>query len=244
MIAVNGEFSLGANVAFKKGRRSGGIAAFVLAILLGCVVLARPGSAQAQGEASAPASADNPHLLFTPIRPSTPADRQRGAHILAALKDKLKQYTDYKAAEADGYKGYYLNVPMPVYHFASSWRGFKETMRFDPGEPTALLYEKTPAGFKLIGAMYYAPTRLSDDQLDARIPLSLVRWHRQVNICLPSSGDEAGDKRFGAAGSITTQAQCQAAGGSWHPSRHGWMAEVYPFAATPQGIWAYRPEAN
>lgn len=243
MIAESKRVSVGANVAFKKDRRSGEIAALAFAMMLGCAVLASSGSAQ--GEASAPAPAGNPHLVFTPLRPKTAADQQRGAQIVAALKAKLRQYPDYKAAEADGYKGYYLNVAMPVYHFASSWRGFKETMRFAPGEPTALLYKKTPAGFKLIGAMYYAPARLSDDQLNARIPLSLVRWHREVNVCLPSSGEEAGeDKRFGSEGSIVTQAQCQAAGGSWYPSRHGWMAEVYPFASTPERIWAYRSEAN
>jgi|GEM_PF-2928467 hypothetical protein len=231
--------------ANKKRRLAAGSPALVALTLIvgGAMLHLAPGWAQAQAAASAPAT--NPHLLFTPVRPATPADRQRGAQIVTALAAKLKQYPDYKAAQADGYKGYYLNVAMPIYHFASSWRGFKETMRFDPSEPTALLYEKRPAGFKLIGAMYYAPARLGDDQLNARIPLSLVRWHRQINVCLPSSGEEASDdKRFGSAGSIVTEAQCKAAGGSWYPSRHGWMAEVYPFASTPERIWAYRPEAN
>jgi hypothetical protein len=184
----------------------------------------------------------NPHIRFTQLRPANLQDQQRGQQILAALKPVMEKYADYRAAQNAGYKGYYLDVPMPMYHFASSWQGFKETMRFDPAAPTALLYRKDAGRFELIGVMYYAPGYFSEDQLNARVPLSLVRWHRQINICLPPGGAEAGsDKRFGSEGSITTENACVAAGGKWNPTLHGWMVEVYPSARTPARVWGYRP---
>ena len=122
-----------------------------------------------------------------------------------------------------------------MYHFASKWRAFKELMRFDPAQPTALLYKKTNGEYELIGVMYYAPGRYSEDYLDQRVPLCLARWHRQVNVCLPPGGTEAGkDPRFDADGTIATEAECSKAGGNWNPEIHGWMVEVYPFENDPR----------
>src|SRR2546428_6933916 len=45
--------------------------------------------------------------------------------------------------------------------------------------------------FELVGAMYTAPARTSDDDLDRRIPLSVARWHEHVNWCLPPHGARA-----------------------------------------------------
>ena len=38
-------------------------------------------------------------------------------------------------------------------------RRFLAKVRFDPAEPTALLYKKTGDGYELEGAMYTAPQR-------------------------------------------------------------------------------------
>lgn len=229
-----------------KPRSIAGKSAALAIALLATALIAAAAHAQKPAQAiSAKASAraaDNPHILFTQKRPPNAQDEARGREILATLRNALAKYQDYKAAEAAGYKGYYLNVAMPVYHFASSWRAFKELLRFDPAQPTALLYRKTGDKLKLIGVMYYAPEHYSADDLNARIPLSLVRWHREINVCLPPDGAEASkDPRFGSDGAITTRAACVAAGGTFRSSLHGWMAEVYPFAKTPAKIWAYRP---
>jgi hypothetical protein len=37
------------------------------------------------------------------------------------------------------------------------------------------------------------------------------------------------DPRFGFAGTISTAADCEAAGGNFHPQIFGWMVHVYPF---------------
>lgn len=215
----------------------------VVAIICGAVLMLTSITAVAATASRATEPANNPHILFTHKRPPNPRDEARGQRILAVLRAALAKYQDYHAAESAGYKGYYLNVSMPVYHFASKWRAFKELLRFDPAEPTALLYRKTGDAMKLIGAMYYAPGRYSEDDLNERIPLSLVRWHREINVCLPGSGSEAGnDPRFGSDGTIATRAACEAAGGTFRATLHGWMAEVYPFADTPAKIWDYRPD--
>lgn len=194
------------------------------------------------GAASWPVPAD-PHIRFTAPRAPTAQCLQRGEELIGTLRKEMAKYKDAKAAEAAGYGGYYTDLNMPMYHFASKWRAFKELIRFDPAQPTALLYKKTKGNYELIGVMYYAPGRYSEDLLDQRVPLCLARWHRQVNVCLPPSGKEAGkDPRFDADGTIATESECAKAGGKWNPEIHGWMIEVYPFESEPRKIWAYRPD--
>jgi hypothetical protein len=183
------------------------------------------------------------HNKFTALRPKTAQCAERAANLLDTLRQVLAKYKDSKAAQAAGYAAYYADHDLPIYHFASKWRAFKELVRFDPAQPTALLYEKAAGHFELVGVMYYAPGRYSEDSLDQRVPLCVARWHRQVNVCLPPGGTEAQtDPRFSADGTIATQAECKAAGGSWNPEIHGWMVEVYPFEHDPKKIWAYRPD--
>jgi hypothetical protein len=195
------------------------------------------------GDSSRPAASPGDlHIRFTALRPPTPQCLQRAQQLLDTLRKDLEKYKDYKAAEAAGYSGYYTDSRLPMYHFASKWRAFKELVRFDAAQPTALLYKKTADGYQLIGVMYYAPGRYSEDQLDRRVPLCAARWHRQVNVCLPPGGaEDSSDPRFGSDGTIATQAECQQAGGSWNPEIHGWMVEAYPFESDPKKIWAYRP---
>jgi hypothetical protein len=193
--------------------------------------------------AAAPSSPADLHIKFAEPKPVTPQCQERARQIVDTLRKTLAKYRDYKAGEAAGYEPYYTNIAMPVYHFASKWRAFKELIRFDPAQPTALLYKKAGDGYQLIGAMYYAPGRYSEDELDQRLPLCVARWHRQINICQPPSGKDASDDpRFTSDGTIATEAECKKAGGHWKPSPHGWMAEVYPFEKDPKKIWAYRPD--
>ena len=59
---------------------------------------------------------------------------------------------------------------------------------FDPTKPTSLLYKKVNGEYQLEGAMYTAPKRFTEDQLNERIPLSIAHWHEHVNLCLPPKG--------------------------------------------------------
>lgn len=214
-----------------------------IALSLACwFVLALPTSLIGADATAPSATKTDPHLKFTALRPKTPDCVKRGQELLDTLRKSLEQYKDSKAAEKAGYAGFYTNTNLPMYHFASKWRAFKETMRFDPSQPTALLYKKAAGGYQLIGVMFYAPARFSEQQLDQRVPLCLARWHRQVNVCLPPSGaEDSSDPRFGSDGTIATEQQCKEAGGKWYPEVHGWMVEVYPFDKSPAEIWGYRP---
>lgn len=132
------------------------------------------------------------HMTMTEVRSATPADTTRGEVILAAMREKLAKYQDYKVAMTDGYEPYMEQIPQDVYHFSSRSATMAEYMGdFDLSRPGSLLYEKkTLGGYKLVGAMYDAPPGATPEQLDQLIPLGLTHWHAHTNICLPSGVTE------------------------------------------------------
>ena len=88
-------------------------------------------------------------------------------------------------------------------------------------------------GYKLVGVMYTAPYRASEEELNRRVPLSIARWHLHTNLCLPPAGGKADvlgtSAKFGLQGSIITAQACGEAGGTFLPHIFGWMVHVYPF---------------
>jgi hypothetical protein len=180
-------------------------------------------------------------MKMTAQRPATAQELQRAAEIVSTLRPVLEKYKDYHAALADGYRPFLENIPQPQYHFTNYWHGFEAAFRFNPAEPTSLLYKKTADGYQLLGAMYTAPKRMTEEQLNERIPLSVGRWHAHINICLPpASQRQAADwTTFGFAGSIATRNACEKAGGRFEPQIFGWMVHVYPFETTTDQIWRH-----
>jgi hypothetical protein len=179
------------------------------------------------------------HMKMTPKRPPMPDDEARAAEIVTTLRGRLEKYRDYRVALADGYRIFLPDIPQPQYHFTNYWHGFEAAWTFDPAKPTSLLYKKNTDGYQLLGAMYTAPRRMSEDQLNARVPLSVAQWHAHVNICLPPAGEKtiADRTKFGFAGSIATADACRSAGGRFEPQIFGWMVHVYPFGKVPSNIW-------
>ena len=171
------------------------------------------------------------HMHMTEMRPQTPADVQRANEIVKELRTGIEKYRDYHAALNDGYKIFLLNLPQPEYHFTKYSNGFMESFRFDPSQPTSLLYKKTADGFELVGAMYTMPKRATEDQLNERVPLSVAMWHLHSNLCMPPVRElqTADWSKFGLKGSIVTAEACDSAGGKFHPSVFGWMVHVYPY---------------
>jgi len=195
-------------------------------------------------DAMAHGSHHDAHLDRTPWRAPTAADSSRAREIISQLKESLVRYADYTAALADGYEPFLPNVRQRVYHFTSTRRAIASAFRFDPAEPTSLLYEKTPDGYRLVGAMYTAPKRASAKELDERVPLSIAQWHAHVNICVPRASEPQrwremanGKPKFGPAGAIATEAECDAARGRWFPQLFGWMVHVNPFESDSTKIW-------
>lgn len=184
----------------------------------------------------------NPHMFMTVLRPANGADQTRAAQILATLRPAIEKYKNYHVALADGFKIFLPNVPQQHYHF-TNWRyAVEAAFTFNPAHPTSLLYRKTPDGYQLEGAMFTAPKKFTEDQLNERVPLSVARWHKHVNFCLPPKGTppaQVDQKEFGLGGSISTEQACSAAGGRWFPEIFNWMVHVYPYESEPRKIWAH-----
>lgn len=182
------------------------------------------------------------HMHMTDLRPANAADQKRAAEIVATVRQSIAKYQDYQVALNDGFKIFGPNVKQKVYHFTNYRYAIKAQFEFDAEHPTSLLYRKTADGYELVGAMYTAPRRFTEAQLDERVPLSVARWHEHVNFCLPPRGSHIQDvnwKQFGLQGSIATEDACKAADGRWFPIVFGWMVHVYPFETDPAKVWAH-----
>ncbi len=184
--------------------------------------------------------AHSQHMFMTTMRTQTPEDVQRANEIAAQLRSGIEKYKDYHAALDDGFRIFLPNIPQPEYHFTSYHNGFLEAFTFDPARPTSLLYKKTATGYELVGAMYTMPKRASEDQLNARVPLSVAMWHLHTNLCMPPRDQlrNADYTKFGLHGSIVTQDACTEAGGRFHPIIFGWMVHIYPYEQGLDNIFA------
>ena len=182
-----------------------------------------------------------PHFRWTTLRASKANDQRRAEEIVTSLRKALEPYRDHHKAMADGYEPFLPKVTQAHYHFTSKWRGFTSAFQFNAAKPTSLLYKKTADGYELEGAMYTAPKRADETDLDKRVPLSVGRWHAHVDICLPPkrSAATADWTRFGPKGSIVSKAECDSVKGRWMPQLFGWMIHVYPFKDTPDQIWTH-----
>jgi len=183
-----------------------------------------------------------PHMRMTALRQPKPGDAARAHEVAEAARKASEKYTDYHAALADGYKIFHPEVPQKMYHFTNYGYAMEAAFRFNPEHPTSLLYEKHGDDYKLIGVMYTAPKRFSEDQLDERIPLSVAQWHEHVNFCAPPAEKRkemlAPHPQFGLRGSITTLEGCDAAGGTFRPVIFNWMVHVYPFEKDQANVWS------
>jgi hypothetical protein len=183
-----------------------------------------------------------PHMKMTALRPAKTGDAERAQQVADAARKALEKYKDYHAALNDGFKIFLPNIPQKMYHFTNYSYGFEAARTFNPEHPTSLLYEKHGNDYTLIGAMYTAPKRFTEDDLDGRIPLSVAQWHEHVNFCTAPAGRKGEyfipHPEFGLRGSIATQEACDAAGGTFHPVIFNWMVHVYPFEKDQASIWS------
>ena len=183
-----------------------------------------------------------PHMKMTVLRQAKPGDAVRAQQVAEEARKAAEKYVDYHTALAEGFKIFHPEVPQKMYHFTNYGYAMEAAFKFNPEHPTSLLYEKHGDDYKLIGAMYTAPKRFTEDQLDERVPLSVAQWHEHVNFCAPPADRRkemlAPHPEFGLRGSITTQEACDAAGGIFHPVIFNWMVHVYPFEKDPADAWS------
>ena len=107
---------------------------------------------------------------MTQMRSSKPGDEERADKIAAELRTSIAKYYDYHGALDDGYKIFLPNVKIPMKHFTNWNYAMEALFPFNPDHPTSLLYEQHGDSYKLIGAMYTAPKRFTEDDLDKRVP--------------------------------------------------------------------------
>jgi hypothetical protein len=215
------------------------------AVVLACVALGLAGIAAAawDGDPHGNMAHMAGHMHMTVLRAPQPGDQQKADALVAAAKAAMAPYQDYHKALADGYEIFLPDVPQAQYHFTKYEYAFEARLHFDPNKPTSLLYKKTAdGGYKLVGAMYTDRVDATEDELNNRIPLSVARWHQHVNFCKAPAGQKAAyfgpDAKFGLLGSITTQEDCEAAGGVFHAHIFGWMVHVYPYETDAKKIWS------
>jgi hypothetical protein len=239
----------------------------IVALTLFLVPVAPACRAQSQpadsGDDHAAAAADmampgpmngDPHMEMTPMWPLAPGDSQRAAAVVATIRRSLAKYRDVAVAAQDGFRPFLPRVQQQrVYHFTSWVNALRARGRFDAARPTSLLYRKDSTGaFILVGAMYTEAADTPPEELNRRIPLSIARWHRHVNWCLPPRGAEQrwrdstdGRPVFGPRSPIATQAACDAAGGRFVPRLFGWMVHVDAFAGDSlAAIWSDADHAH
>jgi hypothetical protein len=183
------------------------------------------------------------HMHLSSLRTAAAGDQQRADAVAASAKAAMAPYQDYKKALADGFEIFLPDVAQVQYHFTNYANGRAARSVFDPARPTSLLYKKTPDGqYALVGAMYTDRVDAPEAELDARIPLSIARWHQHINFCKAPAGRKSEyfgpQARFGLRGSITTREACEAAGGEFHPHLFGWMVHVYPYETDPKAVWS------
>lgn len=179
------------------------------------------------------------HVEYTALRPENDADKARAATLVTDLQHALAKYQDYHVAEADGFEPFDPKIKLPVVDFWKHSRDRKDAFSFS--DPISLAYQPTPeGGYKLVGAMYTEQKDASEDQLNQHVPLSVARWHRDVNLCLPARGADAKTidmTKFDSGGSIATKPACDAVGGRFIPLLSGWTVEVHPWEQNPKLVW-------
>jgi hypothetical protein len=174
------------------------------------------------------------HMCITPLRPRQPGDEEKVKATVAQVRAAIEKYKDYKKALADGYVIANPKVVQPQYHFTNDANVRLSGAMFDPTKPSALLYYQNPTQrYKLEGVMFTASPSATEDELNQRIPLSIVRWHEHTNFC-EAPADKVKEyfgrhPKFGMFGSIHTKEACRAEGGTFMPVVFTWMIHVFPY---------------
>jgi hypothetical protein len=183
-----------------------------------------------------------PHMKMTALRPPQPGDAEKAQKVAEIARGVMEKYKDYHTALSDNFVIFHPEVPQKQYHFTNYRYAFEAARVFNPEHPTSLLYDKNGDGYRLVGVMYTAPKRFTEDDLNQRIPLSIAQWHEHVNFCRAPEGRRlealASNPKFGLRGSIITKEECDAAGGEFLPIIFNWMVHLYPLEKTSEQMWS------
>ncbi len=137
-------------------------------------------------EHSAAAVAPKPYDPTQPIDLSgvdgvTPEQQAAAENLVALNVVRLPQWSDYKVAEAAGYRS--IGDGLTGYEHFIKWELINDDIALDPDQPESLVYQTQPDGSKtLVSAMYFLP----DDVALTEVPDiggALMQWHVHDNLC-------------------------------------------------------------
>ena len=173
-----------------------------------------------------------PHMNMTALRTPQPGDAEKAQKVVEAARGVMEKYKDYHVALNEQFQ----DLPSGSAAEAcitspTTATRCEAAFKFNPEHPTSLLYEKDGDGYRLVGLMYTAPKRFTEDDLNQRIPLSIAQWHEHVNFCRAPAGRRrealGPNPKFGLRGSITTQEECDATAENFFPSSStGWCISI------------------
>lgn len=144
-------------------------------------------AAGSHGEHGVPAAvATAPYDPTKPIDLSgvagvTPEQQARAENMVAITLARLPRYSDYKAAEADGY--HTINDGGTGHEHFINWSYINDDQTLNPDVPEALVYETGPGGSRtLVSAMFMLGTGTTlDDTPD--LGGALTQWHIHDDLC-------------------------------------------------------------
>ncbi|MGH7863713.1 MAG: hypothetical protein ACREQB_01890 [Candidatus Binataceae bacterium] len=124
---------------------------------------------------------------MTKLGPPMEGDRERARKIIAEVRERIMPFADYHNALEQGFTIYLPKLPQSEYHFFGM---VPPAVHFQAGRHplalTALMYAPAESsGYRLAGAMIRANADTPLPKLDQIAPMSIGRWHRHINVCLP-----------------------------------------------------------
>jgi hypothetical protein len=163
----------------------------------------------------------------------TPEQQAAAENLVAVTLVRLPQWTDYRTAEAAGFRS--IGDGATGFEHFIQWDWINDDTVLDPDHPESLVYRPQPDGSKrLVSAMYM----LQDDVKIEDVPDiggSLTQWHIHNNLCF-TSGDAPK-----VAGITNAKGECPAPLVTFMPAPmiHVWITphQCGPFAAL-EGVGA------
>lgn len=164
----------------------------------------------------------------------TPEQQAAAENLVAVTLVRLPQWSDYKVAEAAGFKSIGDGATGAEHYIHWDW--INDDVTLDPDHPESLVYEPQPDGSKkLVSAMFMLPDTVTLDKVP-NIGGALMQWHIHDNLCF--TNDPVQPR---VAGLTNGQGQCAAPLTKFRPAPmiHVWITphKCGPFAAL-EGVGA------
>ena len=111
----------------------------------------------------------------------TPQQQAAAENLIAVTLVDLPQWSDYRVAEAAGFKS--IGDGATGHEHFVQWDWIEDDVLLDPDFPESLVYEPQPDGSKkLVSAMYMAPSSVALEDVP-NLGGALTQWHIHDNLC-------------------------------------------------------------